>query len=76
VRNQDAASIGPSTHISGDIRANEDLTVHGHFEGSIHLRLRAGSRQHQRPAHRPGLRMQIQWRHRYGCRERLCTGNR
>ncbi|MCK5365045.1 MAG: polymer-forming cytoskeletal protein [Gammaproteobacteria bacterium] len=37
VRNQDAASIGPSTHISGDIRANEDLTVHGHVEGSIHL---------------------------------------
>ncbi len=37
MRNQDATPIGPSVHISGNIRANEDLIVHGHVEGSIHL---------------------------------------
>jgi cytoskeletal protein CcmA (bactofilin family) len=37
MRNQDTTVIGPSTHISGHIRANEDLIVHGHVEGSIHL---------------------------------------
>ena len=37
MRNQDATLIGPSVHISGHIRANEDLIVHGHVEGSIHL---------------------------------------
>ena len=34
---QDATPIGPSIHISGHIRADEDLIVHGHIEGSIHL---------------------------------------
>ncbi len=37
MRNQDPTAIGPSIHISGHIRANEDLIVHGHVEGSIHL---------------------------------------
>ena len=37
MRNQDVTSIGPSVHISGHIRADEDLIVHGHVEGSIHL---------------------------------------
>ncbi len=37
MRNQDATTIGPSTHFNGHIRANEDLIVHGHVEGSIHL---------------------------------------
>lgn len=37
MRNQDATPIGPSVHINGHIHANEDLTVHGHVEGSIHL---------------------------------------
>ena len=34
---EEPAFIGPSIHISGHIRGNEDLTVHGHVEGSIHL---------------------------------------
>ncbi len=34
---QDATPIGPSIHISGHIRADEDLIVYGHIEGSIHL---------------------------------------
>ena len=37
VRDQHATSIGPSIRIIGQIRANEDLVVHGHIEGSIHL---------------------------------------
>lgn len=35
--NQEATPIGSSIHISGHIRGNEDLIVHGHVEGSIHL---------------------------------------
>lgn len=35
--NQDATPIGPSIHINGHIRAEEDLIVYGHIEGSIHL---------------------------------------
>lgn len=34
---QDATPIGPSIHINGHIRADEDLIVYGHIEGSIHL---------------------------------------
>ncbi len=37
MRNQDTTSIGPSVHFSGHIHADEDLIVHGHVEGSIHL---------------------------------------
>ncbi len=37
MRNQDTTAIGPSIHISGHIRADEDLIVYGHIEGSIHL---------------------------------------
>jgi cytoskeletal protein CcmA (bactofilin family) len=37
IRNQDASLIGPSIYITGDIKTNEDLIVHGHVEGSIHL---------------------------------------
>ncbi len=37
IRNQDPTAIGPSIHISGHIRATEDLIVYGHVEGSIHL---------------------------------------
>ncbi len=37
LHNQDPTPIGPSIHISGRIKGNEDLVVHGHIEGSIHL---------------------------------------
>ncbi len=37
IRNQDPTPIGPSIHISGHIRANEDLVVYGHIEGTINL---------------------------------------
>jgi len=37
IRDRDPTCIGPSIRISGQIRANEDLVVHGHIEGSIHL---------------------------------------
>ncbi len=37
VRNQEPTPIGPSIHISGHIRGNEDLVVHGHIEGTINL---------------------------------------
>ena len=37
IRNQDPIPIGPSIHIKGDIRGNEDLVVHGHVEGTVDL---------------------------------------
>jgi cytoskeletal protein CcmA (bactofilin family) len=37
IRNRGATPIGPSIQISGQIRGNADLIVHGHIEGSIHL---------------------------------------
>jgi cytoskeletal protein CcmA (bactofilin family) len=37
IRNREPAPIGPSMHFSGHIKANEDLIVHGHVEGTIDL---------------------------------------
>lgn len=37
IRNQEPTPIGPSIHISGHIRGNQDLVVHGHIEGTIDL---------------------------------------
>lgn len=37
IRNQEPTPIGPSIHISGHIRGNQDLIVHGHIEGTINL---------------------------------------
>lgn len=37
LRNQEPTPIGPSMHFNGHIRGNQDLIVHGHVEGSIHL---------------------------------------
>jgi cytoskeletal protein CcmA (bactofilin family) len=37
IRNQEPTSIGPSVHIVGHIKGNQDLIVHGHIEGSIDL---------------------------------------
>lgn len=37
IRNQEPTPIGPSVHISGHIRGNQDLIVHGHIEGTISL---------------------------------------
>lgn len=36
-RDQDPIPIGPSIHIKGEIRGNEDLVVHGHVEGSVDI---------------------------------------
>jgi len=37
LRNQDPTPIGPSVHISGHIRGDEDLIVYGHVEGTINI---------------------------------------
>ena len=37
IRNPDPIPIGPSVHIKGEIRGNEDLVVHGHVEGTVDL---------------------------------------
>jgi cytoskeletal protein CcmA (bactofilin family) len=37
LRNQEPTPIGPSMHINGHIRGDQDLIVHGHLEGSINL---------------------------------------
>lgn len=37
MRNQDPTPIGPSIHIKGEIRGNEDLVVHGRVEGTIDI---------------------------------------
>jgi cytoskeletal protein CcmA (bactofilin family) len=37
LRNQEPTPVGPGMHISGHIRGNQDLIVHGHVEGSISL---------------------------------------
>ena len=37
MRNQDPTPIGPSVHISGHIRGEEDLIVYGHVEGTINI---------------------------------------
>jgi cytoskeletal protein CcmA (bactofilin family) len=37
LRNQDPTPVGPSIHIKGEIRGNEDLVVHGRVEGSIDI---------------------------------------
>ncbi len=37
IRNRGATPIGPSMRISGQIRGNANLIVHGHVSGSIHL---------------------------------------
>lgn len=37
IRNQEPTPIGPSIHINGHVRGNQDLIVHGHIEGTINL---------------------------------------
>lgn len=37
MRNADPIAIGPSIHIKGEIRGNEDLIVHGCIEGTIDI---------------------------------------
>lgn len=37
IRNQEPTPIGASVQISGHIKGNEDLIVHGHVEGTIDL---------------------------------------
>lgn len=36
-RNQEPTPIGPSMHIIGHIRCNQDLIVHGYIEGTINI---------------------------------------
>ncbi|TFH46679.1 MAG: polymer-forming cytoskeletal protein [Lysobacterales bacterium] len=37
LRNREPTPIGPSMHIIGHIRSDQDLIVHGHIEGTINL---------------------------------------
>jgi len=37
LRKQEPTPIGPSVHISGHIRGDEDLIVYGHVEGTINI---------------------------------------
>lgn len=37
IRHQEPTPIGPTIHISGHIRGNQDLIVHGHVEGTINI---------------------------------------
>ncbi len=36
-RREDAAVIGPSIHINGDLRGEEDLVIEGEVKGTVHL---------------------------------------
>jgi cytoskeletal protein CcmA (bactofilin family) len=37
IRHQEPTPIGPTLHIVGHIRGNQDLIVHGHIEGTVNL---------------------------------------
>lgn len=37
-KRQEAAVIGPSIHIDGDLRGDEDLVIDGEVKGAVHLR--------------------------------------